>query len=70
MAGVSDACSPPLVHPCPPLRATPWPRLEVHPWPLLDSTVTEEGLSEYSRRAVTGVPPDASGTVSGDQAAE
>lgn len=44
--------------------------MEVHPWPLLDSTVTEEGLSEYSRRAVTGVPPDASGTVSGDQAAE
>lgn len=27
-------------------------------------------MSEYSRRAVTGVPPDASGTVSGDQAAE
>lgn len=29
-----------------------------------------KGLSEYSRRTTTGVPPEASGTVSGDQAAE
>lgn len=27
-------------------------------------------MSEYSRRTIAGVPPEASGTISGDQAAE
>jgi hypothetical protein len=44
LPGVSEACSPQLVHPCSPLWTIPWSHLKDHSWPLLDSTVMEEGL--------------------------